>query len=128
MVYVQFYNNYCGLDTKSFNFNTWDHWAKNTARNKDVKVYIGAPGSSRSAGTGYVDVKTLAGLAKNTRQKYSSFGGVMLWDMDTSYTNNRFDKAIKQAMVSDSADVALPPSDVEQVIFGGLSWFEQLLG
>ncbi|OCH89688.1 glycoside hydrolase [Obba rivulosa] len=103
-VFVQFYNNYCGLDAPSeFNMATWDNWAKTQSYNKNVKVYIGAPGSSTSAGTGYVDASTLAGYASNAQANYSSMGGVMLWDASTAYSNNRFDSQIKNAITSSSA-------------------------
>ncbi|KAI9000467.1 glycoside hydrolase superfamily [Trametes punicea] len=98
-VYVQFYNNYCGLDQPSeYNFATWDNWAKTQSANPNVKVYIGAPGSSDSAGEGYVSVSTLSSYVSDAQEKYSSFGGVMLWDASTAYTNNRFDLGIKTAM------------------------------
>ncbi|CDO71811.1 Glycoside Hydrolase Family 18 protein [Trametes cinnabarina] len=100
-VYVQFYNNYCGLDQPSeYNFGTWDQWAKTKSANPNVKVYIGAPGSSDSAGQGYVSVSKLASYVSDAQEKYSSFGGVMLWDASTAYTNNRFDLGIKTAMVT----------------------------
>ncbi|EJD48950.1 glycoside hydrolase, partial [Auricularia subglabra TFB-10046 SS5] len=83
-VYVQFYNNYCGLQNydnpNAWNFAQWDDWAKNTSPNKDVKIYIGAPASQTAAGSGYVDAATLGKIAKDTASQYSSFGGVMFWD------------------------------------------------
>ncbi|EIM89719.1 glycoside hydrolase, partial [Stereum hirsutum FP-91666 SS1] len=88
-VYVQFYNNpSCGLtaaSTSGWNFATWDKWAKSSP-NPDVKVYIGAPASSSAAGSGYVDADTLAQIAQENRDKYSSFGGVMLWDVSEAYS------------------------------------------
>ncbi|TBU41653.1 glycoside hydrolase [Dichomitus squalens] len=100
-VYVQFYNNYCGLNHKSdYNFATWDNWAKTKSANPDVKVYIGAPASSKAAGEGYVSAETLASYVAEAQQKYSSFGGVMLWDADTAYNNNRFDKAAKNGLTA----------------------------
>ncbi|GJE89922.1 glycoside hydrolase family 18 protein [Phanerochaete sordida] len=108
-VYVQFYNNYCGLDQPSdYNFATWDNWAKTTSFNKDVKVYIGAAGSPAAAGTGYVGPNTLAQFAADAQSKYSSFGGVMMWDADTAYNNNRFDKAVKTAIVASAAKLGAP--------------------
>lgn len=108
-VYVQFYNNYCGLDQPSdYNFATWDNWAKTTSFNKNVKVYIGAAGSPAAAGTGYVDANTLAKYAADAQSKYSSFGGVMMWDADTAYNNNRFDKAVKTAIVASAAKLGGP--------------------
>ncbi|RDX56968.1 glycoside hydrolase [Lentinus brumalis] len=106
-VYVQFYNNYCGLDQPSdYNFATWDNWAKTVSSNKAVKVYIGAPGSADAAGEGYVGVSTLANYVSDAQKKWSSFGGVMLWDADTAYTNGRFDKGIKTDMVTSGAKFA----------------------
>ncbi|KAI9000482.1 glycoside hydrolase [Trametes punicea] len=101
-VYVQFYNNYCGLtnanNPNDWDFDLWDNWAKTQAVNKNVKIYIGAPASSTAAGSGYVDASTLANIALQTRSQYSSFGGVMLWDASQAYENNRYDAAIKNAI------------------------------
>ncbi|KAG6835055.1 hypothetical protein C0991_004301, partial [Blastosporella zonata] len=69
----------------AWNFGTWDNWAKTQAINKNVKVYIGAPASSTAAGSGYVSAATLGQIAKEIRAKYSSFGGVMLWDASQAY-------------------------------------------
>ena len=63
-----------------------DNWAKTTSYNKNVKVYIGAPGSAEAAGTGYVSSSTLAQYVSDAQSKYSSFGGVMMWDADTAYS------------------------------------------
>ncbi|KAF9459440.1 chitinase [Collybia nuda] len=102
-VYVQFYNNYCETSVPSeFNFDTWDNWAKTKSPNRDIKVYLGGPGSAKAAGNGYVDANTLAKVAKDAQQRYSSFGGVMLWDADVAYTNNRYDRAIKTALTGGS--------------------------
>ena len=82
-------NNYCGLDQPSdYNFATWDNWAKTVSPNKDVKVYIGAPGSPDAAGEGYVSVSTLANDVSDAQETWSSFGGVMLWDADTAYSES----------------------------------------
>ncbi|KAI0635520.1 glycoside hydrolase [Trametes polyzona] len=119
-VYVQFYNNFCGLtnfnNPNAWDFDQWDSWAKNTAVNKNVKIYIGAPASSTAAGSGYVDASTLANIALETRSQFSSFGGVMLWDASQAFANGRFDKAIKNALrqggssPSSSAPVTVPTS------------------
>ena len=63
-----------------------DNWAKTTSFNKNVKVYIGAPGSAEAAGTGYVSASTLAQYVEEAQSQYSSFGGVMMWDADTAYS------------------------------------------
>ncbi|EKM58395.1 glycoside hydrolase family 18 protein [Phanerochaete carnosa HHB-10118-sp] len=112
-VYVQFYNNYCGLnnynDANDWNFATWDNWAKTTSPNKNVKVYIGAPASSTAAGSGYVDIDTLTTILQQTKAQYSSFGGVMLWDASQAYANGRFDAACKSALTGGSSAPPPPP-------------------
>jgi chitinase len=95
-----------------------DKWARTQSPNPDIKVYLGAPGSSKAAGNGYVDIQTLSKIAKDAQDRYSSFGGVMLWDADVAYSklhmfllfissnlppdsaNNRYDRAIKNALTS----------------------------
>ncbi|KAG6856413.1 Chitinase 2 [Tephrocybe sp. NHM501043] len=57
-----------------------DNWAKTTSPNKNVKIYVGAPSSASAAGSGYVAADALSKIASETRTKYSSFGGIMLWD------------------------------------------------
>lgn len=82
-------NNFCGLpnfnNSNAWDFGQWDTWAKTQSPNKDVKVYIGAPGGPLAAGQGYVDVNTLGNIAIDTRNNYSSFGGIMLWDASQAY-------------------------------------------
>ncbi|GJF00072.1 glycoside hydrolase family 18 protein [Phanerochaete sordida] len=110
-VYVQFYNNYCGVNNfnnpNDWNFATWDNWAKTTSPNKAVKVFIGVPASSTAAGSGYVDIGTLTGIIQQTKATYSSFGGVMFWDASQAYANGRFDAAVKSALGGGSS--APPP-------------------
>ena len=48
-------------------------------------MYIGAPGASAAANSGYVDASTLASIIDGTQSKYASFGGVMLWDVSQAY-------------------------------------------
>lgn len=78
-------NNFCGVakfsDSNAWNFDKWDTWAKKESPNKDVKIYIGAPAAPSAANAGsYVDANVLGDIAVKTRSKYSSFGGIMLWD------------------------------------------------
>ncbi|KAF8761064.1 Glycoside hydrolase family 18 protein [Rhizoctonia solani] len=103
-VYVQFYNNPCGLQTygnaANWNYGNWDYWARNISPNKNVKIYIGAPAAQRAAGSGYVDTATLQKISLETRSNFPSFGGVMFWDASQAYNNNRFDKAVKSFLGS----------------------------
>ncbi|KAJ2412155.1 Chitinase 2, partial [Coemansia sp. RSA 2531] len=82
MVFVQFYNNYCGLNAYPtwFNFADWDNWAKTQSLNKNVKVFIGALGSPTAGSTGYVDGPALSKIYTEVRSKYTSLGGIMTWD------------------------------------------------
>ncbi|KZT19396.1 carbohydrate-binding module family 5 protein [Neolentinus lepideus HHB14362 ss-1] len=104
-VYVQFYNNVCGLqnyDTvNDWDFGLWDYWAHNVSPNTDVKIYLGAPASDTAAGRGYVNISTLESIAATQRNSFPSFGGVMLWDASQAYANDRYDLAIKNALTSD---------------------------
>ncbi|KAJ7629207.1 glycoside hydrolase [Mycena polygramma] len=90
-LYVQFYNNFCGLthfdDSNGWNFASWDK----TSPNKDVKIFIGAPASTTAAESGYVPATTLGKIALEMRAQYSSFGGIMLWDASQAYANGRLD-------------------------------------
>ncbi|PPR01950.1 hypothetical protein CVT24_011099 [Panaeolus cyanescens] len=95
----------------AWNFAQWDTWAKTVSPNRNVKIYIGAPSAPSAAGSGYVDASTLGNIAKQTKATYSSFGGVMLWDVSQAYGNNRFDVAIKNAITGGTtAPTTVPPS------------------
>lgn len=93
---VQFYNNYCGLQSfvvgsstqNNFNFATWDNWAKTVSLNKAVKVLLGIPANT-GGGAGYQSGSTLAAIISYCKQ-FSSFGGVMMWDMSQLYANSGF--------------------------------------
>jgi len=100
-----------------------------------VKVYIGAPASSTAAGTGYVTIDTLSSIAVEMRKSFPSFGGVMLWDASQAYANNRYDLAIKNALVAaGGVGFTFPPCSApafvsgtdyasgSQVSFGGYIW------
>lgn len=104
-IYVQFYNNPCGLQNfnqaSNWDFGIWDNWARTISPNPNVKVYIGAPASSSAAGTGYQSISTLQNIATQMRKAFPSFGGVMLWDASQAYANNRYDLAIKNTLTAD---------------------------
>ena len=94
---VQNFNNSNGWD-----YGQWDTWAQ-TAPNKDVKIYIGAPAAPSAASSGYVDADTLAEILQSTQKNYTSFGGAMLWDASqafgTSYTFYLFSTTLMLMMV-----------------------------
>ncbi|CAI5755498.1 unnamed protein product [Candida verbasci] len=76
--FIQFYNNYCSLD-KQFN---WDTWA-NYANGKNIKLFLGLPGSPSSAGSGYVDISKVQRVIP-TIKSGKNFGGVSLWDISST--------------------------------------------
>lgn len=91
-IFVQFYNNFCGLNSfipgsgaqRAFNLDLWDAWAKSASKNKDVKIFIGMPGSPSAAGSGFVAghiMQEILGWSK----AFSSFGGLMVWDASQAY-------------------------------------------
>ncbi|CAR25251.1 chitinase [Lachancea thermotolerans CBS 6340] len=84
--FVQFYNNYCNVD-KQFNWDTWLNFAQSISPNSNIKLYLGLPGSSTAAGSGYISDLS---LIKSTVQSISgsnNFGGIMLWDASQGFTN-----------------------------------------
>lgn len=104
-VFVQFYNNPCGLQSfgqsSYWNFGLWDYWARNISHNKHVKVYIAALGAPGTTGNvGYVSPANLSTMAVQMRQSYPSFGGVMLWDASQAYVNGNYTQNVKQALVN----------------------------
>ena len=109
-IMVQFYNNYCGLPSfvsgastqNNFNFETWDNWAKTSSKNPDVRVLLGIPGSTTAAGTGYTEGSSLTSIITYVKQ-FSSFGGIMMWDMSQVYANNGFLDQIVQDLGSGSS-------------------------
>ncbi|GES63293.1 class III chitinase [Aspergillus terreus] len=96
LVMVQFYNNWCqttnfqvGSTTQNaFNFDVWDKWAK-TSPNPNVKVFLGIPANAGAAGSGYASGSQLQAAIAYSKQ-YTSFGGVMMWDMSQLYANSGF--------------------------------------
>lgn len=112
-VFVQFYNNYCGLQSfvpgsatqNNFNFETWDNWAKTTSANKNVKVFLGIPANQGAAGSGYVTGSALSSIITYSKT-FSSFGGVMMWDMSQLWANNGFLAAVSADLGGSAASKA----------------------
>ncbi|RUS26642.1 glycosyl hydrolases family 18-domain-containing protein [Jimgerdemannia flammicorona] len=91
LVFVQFYNNPCGLgfysNNVAWNYGVWDYWATHISVNPDVKVLIGAPAAPTAAGSGYVDLSTLKAITQNTHNSANAFGGIMYWDASQAWLN-----------------------------------------
>ncbi|KAG6007361.1 hypothetical protein E4U21_006065 [Claviceps maximensis] len=96
LVMIQFYNNWCGVSNfrpesatqDAFNFDVWHGWARNVSLNRNVKLLLGIPAAAR-AGGGFIDGAKLRAAINYSRQ-FSSFGGVMMWDMSQLYANSGF--------------------------------------
>ena len=109
IVFVQFYNNFCGANAYSpnatngnpFNFDLWDNWAHTVSKNRDVKVFLGVPASPTAATSGYVSAEILAPIVTYSRT-FSSFGGVMMWDATQAVANTGFLPGVKSALSSTS--------------------------
>lgn len=103
-VFVQFYNNFCGLTAfqpnastqATFNFHTWDSWAagRKAGKNGTTSVFLGVPASTTAAGSGYVDATTLKPIVEYSK-KFASFGGIMMWDASQAVANGDFLSAAK---------------------------------
>ncbi|KAI9668130.1 MAG: hypothetical protein M1821_000950 [Bathelium mastoideum] len=96
-IWVQFYNNYCGVQSyvagastqNNFNFDTWNTWATTVSANPNVKVLLGVPAGPSAAGSGYESASSLEAVI-NYSKSFSSFGGVMMWDASQAYANSGF--------------------------------------
>lgn len=92
-VFVQFYNNYCGMQAwesnnanANFNYEAWDSLIKSSP-NPNGKIYLGVPASLSAAGSGYVGIDTVVEAANYLQGEYDSFGGVMMWDASQAWEN-----------------------------------------
>ncbi|KAI7853268.1 glycoside hydrolase superfamily [Circinella umbellata] len=88
-VWVQFYNNFCAVNSNQFNYDRWDQWVHEESVNKQVKLFIGVPASSYAANDGFVSYEEFTTAITETRNKYNSFGGVMMWDASVAYANTQ---------------------------------------
>ncbi|KAE8328946.1 glycoside hydrolase superfamily [Aspergillus sergii] len=109
-VFVQFYNNWCGVNSfsagqqkqSSFNFEQWDNWAKTVSQNKKAKVLLGVPANTSAASTGYIPASELEPVIAYSKS-FESFGGVMMWDVSQAYGNKGFLDGVKGALKNSTA-------------------------
>ncbi|KAG0340586.1 Chitinase 1 [Podila humilis] len=116
LVFVQYYNNYCGTQafgSFNFNFDMWDTWARTVSVNKNVKIYLGIPASQTAANAGYVPIERLSQIIDTVRCKYPTFGGVMMWDTSQAYGN--FDSSGTQYGIAASRHLKRP----RHIVCGG---------
>lgn len=84
--FIQFYNNYCNVD-KSFNWDTWQNFAQSVSPNKNIKLYLGLPGSATAAGSGYISDLSLLQQTISKVSTSANFGGVAMWDASQAFSN-----------------------------------------
>lgn len=98
--FIQFYNNYCSLSGSSFNWEWWADWANTTSKNKDIKLFLGLPGSSAAAPSGgYVEPSVVStALTDDILPESSNFGGIMLWNAYYATNNVVDDETYLDAM------------------------------
>ncbi|KAI1381075.1 glycoside hydrolase family 18 protein [Hypoxylon crocopeplum] len=112
-IMVQFYNNakcdirIFGSDEANsdpskagFNMDQWDQWA-HSSKNPNTKVFLGIPGGpsavTLSEKESYKEPETLGAIIAYSK-KFSSFGGVMIWDMSQATTNPGFLDAVSNSV------------------------------
>lgn len=102
-VFVQFYNNGdCNVGASGF-VDSFKAWSSDlSAKGTGPKLYIGAPGCTACAGSGYVDPTNMAGVVASVKD-VSNLGGVMLWDGSESSMNvnsgKDYTQVVKSALV-----------------------------
>ncbi|CUM65542.1 uncharacterized protein PRCAT00003188001 [Priceomyces carsonii] len=105
--FIQFYNNYCALGS-SFNYDTWADYAK-SAPNSNIKLFVGLPASSLSAGSGYNDASTVADYVDKF-QNDAHFGGFSLWDASSAWANTNgnqnYAQQLKELITSNVSEAA----------------------
>ncbi|KAF9089707.1 Chitinase 1 [Mortierella sp. AD031] len=112
MVWVQFYNNYCGVDkfgSGNFNFATWNNWATTVSLNKNVRILLGVPGGPGAAGSGIVGAAQLNTILDAVRS-YSNFGGVMMWDAGIARQSGLAASASRFLRGSVALEIPQPPA------------------
>ncbi|KAH8882698.1 glycoside hydrolase, partial [Thozetella sp. PMI_491] len=104
-LFIQFYNNpVCdGIPNNtpgdSFNFDDWVTFIGKGA-SKNAKLFIGLPGAPPAAGsteTGYLEPAAAISLI-NQYKTSASFGGVMIWDVDTGSAKTSSGRTYYQAI------------------------------
>jgi len=101
-VFVQFYNNGdCNVGQSGF-VDSFKAWSSDlSAKGSGPKLYIGAPGCSACAGSGYVDPTTMTSVVASVKD-VSNLGGVMLWDGPEAVMNKNggqdYIKVMKSAL------------------------------
>lgn len=103
-VWVQFYNNGdCNVGASDF-ISSLTAWSSDlSATGKGPMLYIGAPGCTACAGSGYLDPTAMASAIDTAKAaNLKNLGGVMLWDGPEAIENtaggNDYTEVVKSAL------------------------------
>lgn len=103
-VWVQFYNNGdCNVGASDF-ISSLTAWSGDlSATGKGPMLYIGAPGCTACAGSGYLDPTAMASAIDSAKAaNLKNLGGVMLWDGPEAIENtaggNDYTEVVKSAL------------------------------
>ncbi|KAK0669591.1 hypothetical protein QBC41DRAFT_319644 [Cercophora samala] len=85
ILFVQFYNN---AQCHGVNNNNFDAWATHlqSTNSSGAKIFIGLPGSSSAAGSGYLSPTNLRTVINKFKNR-AAFGGVMIYDATYGSSN-----------------------------------------
>ncbi|KAK7908450.1 hypothetical protein PG985_015753 [Apiospora marii] len=82
-----------GGQQSAFNFAVWDAWARGKttdgsrgSKNPNVKILLGVPASKAAASSGFLEPALLRPVVEYCAT-FSSFGGVMMWDMSHLFSS-----------------------------------------
>ncbi|BBM99615.1 protein MpGH18.1 [Marchantia polymorpha subsp. ruderalis] len=96
LVFVQFYNNYCGYGGGLDQLVTvWRQWA---GALPGSQIFLGLPASPDAAGSGYVDPSTVTGQIIPAISTVPNYGGVMLFSVFYDKQNNNYSAQIKSGV------------------------------
>lgn len=84
--FIQFYNNYCSVEG-TFNWDTWLNYAETVSPNKDIKLFLGLPGSATAAGSGYISSLSVLESTVADISTSDYFGGIAVWDASQAFSN-----------------------------------------
>ncbi|OTB04620.1 glycoside hydrolase family 18 protein, partial [Hypoxylon sp. CI-4A] len=112
-IMVQFYNNAkCDIRVfgsaepgsdpaeAGFNMDVWDTWAR-SSKNPNAKVFLGVPGGpsavTPSEKASYQDHRALGPIIAYSK-RFSSFAGIMMWDISQVWANEGFLDGVSNAV------------------------------
>ena len=97
-IFVQFYNNpSCNVGSSGF-IDSLKAWSSDLG--SGPRLFVGAPGCSECAGSGYQDAQAMASILGSVKSAgISNLGGVSLWDGPMSMANGDFVGAMKKAVI-----------------------------